>query len=78
MLKRAIRRVRRMFYAEVLDEIAGLRAEISALRFELKQEAAVGGGVASSPLARQIEAALLTIALNGANAETRETESRPQ
>jgi hypothetical protein len=66
MLKRAIRRVRRLFYAEVLDEIAGLRAEISALRIELKQGAAVGGGLSSSPLARQMEAALLTIALNGA------------
>lgn len=63
MLKKVIRRLQRYAFAEVLAELASLRAEM-ARRDEI------------APLVRQMEAALLTIALGGAGAD--ENKSRNQ
>jgi hypothetical protein len=57
MVKFLLRRVRRFLGAEILDEVVALRAEVAALRRD------AAGREDLTPLIRQMEAALLTIAL---------------
>lgn len=52
MLKAGLRRVRRFFGAEILDELRALRAETASLNTKV------------SALEQQLEAALLAIALS--------------
>ncbi|HUW80963.1 MAG TPA: hypothetical protein VMV54_08755 [Acidocella sp.] len=64
MLKFVLRRVRRVMQAEVMAELTSLRAEM-ARRDEI------------APLVRQMEAALLTIALGSAGADENKSRSQP-
>ena len=57
MIKFLLRRVRRFLGAEILDEVATLRAELAVLRHDAAAREDL------TPLIRQMEAALLTIAL---------------
>jgi hypothetical protein len=57
MLKHLLRRLRGFMQAEMMAELAAMRAEMAAMRAEMARRDEL------APLARQMEAALLTIAL---------------
>jgi hypothetical protein len=63
MLKAVLRRVRGFMLAEVVTELAALRAEILALRGEIARRDELAREELA-PVLRQTEEALLTIALN--------------
>ncbi len=65
MIKFLLRRVRRFMQAEVMDELAVLHAEIAALRRDTMLREDV------RPVIRQMEAALLAIALSKSTANER-------
>jgi len=64
MLKPLLRRFRSFMQAEMLPELAAIRAELGAARAELAEmRAGMARRDELAPLARQMESALLTIAL---------------
>ena len=65
MVKFLLRRVRRFMQAEVMEELVALHAEIAALRRETMLREDV------RPVIRQMEAALLAIALSKSTANER-------
>jgi ribosomal protein L29 len=65
MVKALLRRLRAFLYADVTRELDAIRGELAELR------AALARGDDLAPLVRQMENALLTIALNPAEAAPR-------
>jgi hypothetical protein len=65
MFKFVLRRMRRFMQAELMEDLAVLRAEVAALRRDTMLREDVG------PIIRQMEAALLTIVLTANKAPER-------
>jgi hypothetical protein len=63
-----VRFLRRFMHAEIMEELALLRAEVAALRRETMLREDIG------PVVRQMEAALLAIALSANTTERHEVQ----